>query len=323
MSVKSSVLAIFEQNRGESISGEYIAKALGISRNSVWKTVKVLREEGYKIDASTKNGYILSVDNDIISVQSVLKYLNFPLDIVVLDKVNSTNNYAKRLATEGKREGTVVIARHQSDGKGRKGRNFYSPDQTGIYMSIILRPTLSAEKSVVITTCAAASVAKAIEKISGKETKIKWVNDIFLNDKKVSGILTEAALQIETSRLQYVILGIGVNVLEPSSGFPQEISEIAGAVFNEETAVSDVKSKLAAEILNNFFEIYKNILSPDILEEYKKRSLITGKEILVVKEEEAIEATALEITDNYGLKVKYSDGRLEELISGEVSIRKI
>ena len=169
---------------------------------------------------------------------------------------------------------------------------------------------------------AAVAVCKTLESFK-LSPKIKWVNDIFLNDKKVSGILTEAALQIETSRLQYVILGIGVNVLEPSSGFPQEISEIAGAVFNEETAVSDVKSKLAAEILNNFFEIYKNILSPDILEEYKKRSLITGKEILVVKEEEAIEATALEITDNYGLKVKYSDGRCEELISGEVSIRKI
>ena len=128
------------------------------------------------------------------------------------EELDSTNSYLKEMAAKGAQEGTIIIANRQSAGRGRLGRSFFSPEEKGIYMSILLRPDISLERAVLITSMAAVAVAEAIEQVSGIQTKIKWVNDIFLNKKKVCGILTEAGIDAETGTLEYAVLGIGVNV---------------------------------------------------------------------------------------------------------------
>lgn len=320
MTIKEQVLKILIDNKEKSVSGEAIADQLFCSRNAVWKAIKSLRNEGYKIDAVTNKGYSLVDDGGVFSSVSVEKRLKNDCRVIVLENVDSTNNYLKKLAENGERENTVVIAECQSSGKGRLGRSFFSP-KSGLYMSILLRPTFSAEKSLFITAAAAVAVSDAIEEISGKTTGIKWVNDVFIGNKKVCGILTEAAVDFETGGLYYAIPGIGVNIYHPADGFPPEIRDIAGAVFDTEPDEKDLKQKLAAAIINNFFDIYNNIESSDFMQKYKQKSCILGKEIFVLRNETKTKATVLDIDEKAGLVVKYENGEVETLSSGEVSIR--
>lgn len=320
MTIKEQVLKILIDNKEKSVSGEAIADQLFCSRNAVWKAIESLRNEGYKIDAVTNKGYSLVDDGGVFSSVSVEKRLKNDCRVIVLENVDSTNNYLKKLAENGERENTVVIAECQSSGKGRLGRSFFSP-KSGLYMSILLRPTFSAEKSLFITAAAAVAVSDAIEEISGKKTGIKWVNDVFIGNKKVCGILTEAAVDFETGGLYYAIPGIGVNIYHPADGFPPEIRDIAGAVFDTEPDEKDLKQKLAAAIINNFFDIYNNIESSDFMQKYKQKSCILGKEIFVLRNETKTKATVLDIDEKAGLVVKYENGEVETLSSGEVSIR--
>ena len=224
MNTKDKVLEILETHKGEHISGSKIAKALNISRNSVWKAIKQLQDEGHYISATTNKGYCLNWDNNLLSNQSISKYLNSDFfDIEVYKVVDSTNSKLKSKAESGAPEGTVIISEEQTKGKGRRGRTFYSPKNTGIYMSLLLRPKFSAYESLSITTCAAVAVSRAIEINSNKNAQIKWVNDIFIDDKKVSGILTEASIDLESGGLKYAILGIGINAFSPKEGFPNEL----------------------------------------------------------------------------------------------------
>lgn len=320
MTIKEQILKILIDNKEKSVSGEAIADQLFCSRNAVWKAIKSLRNDGYKIDAVTNKGYSLVDDGGVFSSVSVEKRLKNDCRVIVLESVDSTNNYLKKLAENGERENTVVIAECQSSGKGRLGRSFFSP-KSGLYLSILLRPTFSAEKSLFITAAAAVAVSDAIEEISGKTTGIKWVNDVFIGNKKVCGILTEAAVDFETGGLYYAVLGIGVNIYHPADGFPPEIRDIAGAVFDTEPDEKDLKQKLAAAVINNFFDIYNNIESSDFMQKYKQKSCILGKEIFVLRNETKTKATVLDIDEKAGLVVKYENGEVETLSSGEVSIR--
>lgn len=321
MSVKNLVLEILENNKGTAVSGEQIAEKLSVSRNSVWKAINSLRLDGYQIEAVTNCGYTLLNSSDIVSSVAIKKYLKVPVDLEVFETIDSTNDYLKTLANKGAKEGKVVVSKEQTAGKGRIGRNFYSPNNTGVYFSLLLNPQISAEGSVLITTCAAVAVAEAVDKLSGKTSKIKWVNDIFINNKKVCGILTEASLDFETSGLQYAVLGIGINVLEPKNGFPNDIKDVAGAVFTKDNYVPDAKSKLIAEIINNFFRYYNNLENKEFLSKYKEKSMLTGKDVYLLRKNSRIKAKVIEITDNCGLKIKYDDGSIDVLTSGEVSVR--
>ena len=326
MNVKEQVLRAFEANRGKLISGSEIARKLDVSRNAVWKAVKSLQDEGYIINSESNKGYCLANDNDILSAQSISCYLNDKaknLRIEVHKKVESTNNILKSIAASKEAEGKVIIAEEQTSGRGRFGRTFYSPANTGIYMSILLRPDFTAQESLFITTSAAVAVSEAIEKMSGCEAKIKWVNDIYCNDKKVCGILTEASFNIENGMLDYAVLGIGLNVINPDEDFPDDIKNIATSIYCKETYTGGKRSKLAAEILNNFMFYYENINERTFLKEYRKRSLLIGKEISVISPSNSRNAVALDIDDECRLIVKWEDGSIEAISSGEVSIRKI
>lgn len=322
MNTKEQILAILEARRGSAVSGEEIAAHLHISRAAVSKAIGALKGEGHAISALNRKGYTLLSTSPVLSAAGIEKYLSRRgLSITVTGEVTSTNTLLKTAAENGAPEGSVLIAEAQSAGRGRRGKSFISPKQTGLYMSVLLRPSMSAAAALHITTAAAVAVAQAIETLCGRKTKIKWVNDIYIGGRKVCGILTEGALDLESGGLAYAILGIGINLLPPRGGFPQEIREIAGALYAEELP-PDLRAKLAAEILNNFFSLYENIGSGAHYAEYAKRDDLKGKEILVLRGKEAFPAVAECITKDFGLAVRYPDGRREVLSSGEVSVRQ-
>lgn len=239
---------------------------------------------------------------------------------IYFDELDSTNLYLKRLGADGAEEGTVIIANRQSAGRGRLGRSFFSPEEKGIYMSILLRPDISLERAVLITSMAAVAVARAIERVSGIEAKIKWVNDIFLNEKKVCGILTEAGIDVQKGTLEYAVLGIGVNVGEME--FTEELKNIATSVSNEcGFAVS--KEALMEEIFLELEKCYPSLSNGSFLEESRKRSLLLGKEIRVLDEMVSggsYAAKAVDINELGNLIIE-RNGETVVLNSGEVSIR--
>lgn len=321
--VRDIVLTFLENNRGEYISGEKIASSVGVSRNAVWKAIRQLQTDGHKIHSSTNKGYCLDSANDVLSKQSIEKHLTSRVfDIEVVKSVSSTNTVMRQRAESGEYEGAVLIAEEQTQGRGRLGREFYSPGNTGIYMSILLRPYIPAEKSVMITTCAAVAVAEAIEQIAKKEAKIKWVNDIFCGDKKVCGILTEAALAIESGTLAYAVLGIGINVFPPENSFPSELENIADAVFDSCDMAENPRSILIARVLENFWKYYEDIEDRPHFDEYKRRSMVLSKPITVISGKDTYDAVATDLDDNFNLKIALPNGETRSLNSGEVSIRK-
>lgn len=323
MTTKEKLLELFETNRGIYFSGEDLAQRLSVSRAAVWKAVKILQSEGYAIRGVTNKGYCLSDQNDILSAQGIRKYLRSEIsdmDISVLATASSTNAVVREKADGGKEEGYLVIANEQTAGRGRMGRGFFSPQDMGIYMSLLLRPrNYSAEQAVRITTMAAVAMCEAIEAVSGEEAQIKWVNDIYVRQKKVCGILTEGAFGFENGLLEYAVLGAGVNLYWPENGFPKDLEGIAGAVF--QTRQNDAKNRLVSEFLNRFFSYYWILdQSENYVEKYRTRSLVIGKQVTVLAGNEPKSAVVLGIDDSCRLLVRYADGKEEYFSSGEISI---
>lgn len=255
---------------------------------------------------------------DKLSKQFITELLNNKnAEITVLETVDSTNAYLKRIITDDLPEGSVIIADSQTAGRGRFSRKFFSPENCGIYMSIFLKPKLQAEKAVLITAAAAVAVCKAIEKLGESKTEIKWVNDVYIGSKKVCGILTEGSLNSNGS-FNYAILGIGINAYIPENSFDAEIKDIAGAVFKEKK--ENLRNRLAAEVINCFMDYYNNLENKTFLEDYRKRNLVLGKEITVPKGNTVLAAKALKIDENCRLLVEYNDSKREYLSSGEISI---
>lgn len=318
LSVKNEVLKILENNRGNFVSGNHISSQLYVSRNAVWKAVNSLKNDGYDIKSVTNKGYKLSKKTDILSKESIEKYLKYPLNVTVFDNIDSTNKYLKKLASDGAGEGTVIVAKEQTDGRGRLGKSFYSPNETGVYFSILLRPMISAQESLRITIMTAVAVAETIKAYTDEVVQIKWVNDIYSNGKKLCGILTEGSVSLENGGLDYAVVGIGVNVLTPKNGFPDDIKNIATSVFSGNEP-DDAKSLLIAQILNRFFDIYKS--NYDYVSVYKSLSFLDGRPINIISSDSIIPATALYIDDNCHLVVKTEAGEVIALSSGDVSVR--
>ncbi len=237
-------------------------------------------------------------------------------EVRVLPETDSTNRVAKELAVSGAPEGTLVVAKKQSNGRGRLGRSFFSPEG-GIYMSMILRPQISAEQSLLITTCCAVAVAGAIEKLSGCTAGIKWVNDIFVNGKKVCGILAEAGVSGLSEYPDYVVLGIGINVKKQS--VPEELKEIVGCL--EDTAQTPIlNEELITAVWERFADLYQNLSTAVYMEEYKERSILLGREVTVLAADGPYKAIVTDI-DKDGHLVILREGRREILSAGEVSVR--
>ncbi len=239
------------------------------------------------------------------------------MKIIRFNKINSTNDYAKKLATKGFNEGTIVIANEQTAGKGRLGRTFVSK-RGGLYFSIVLRP--KQKDFLFITVAAAVAVAHAIESVTNKKCDIKWVNDIYINNKKVSGILTEGGFT-STGNIDYIILGVGINIFEPKEKFPKELP-LADSVFHNgdiKIFKNAVKRKIFKCFLNEFFKFYGNLEKKEYIKEYQNRSFLKGKKIKYIKDDKIFVASVLEIDDDAKLVVEV-DGNKNVLSHGEIQI---
>ncbi|MBE5925509.1 MAG: biotin--[acetyl-CoA-carboxylase] ligase [Lachnospiraceae bacterium] len=239
------------------------------------------------------------------------------IDIHIFDSIDSTNTYLKKICNSTNGEFTTIIANEQTNGRGRLGRNFFSPADTGIYMSFEIKPDMHISDATFITTATSVAVCKAIENVTNLNPKIKWINDIYIDNKKVCGILAEAVTDVNTGVLQSIIIGIGINVATSKDIFPDEIKDVATSLNKDID-----RNQLIASILNHFYIIYNNS-SATYMNEYKSRSLIIGKKIYYIKNGQNYYATALDFTDNGGLIVKNDNGTVETLTSGEISLRLI
>ena len=249
-----------------------------------------------------------------------MSFKNPKIKIISLEEVDSTNTYAKKLVKNGADEGTVVIAQRQTNGRGRLGRKFHSPNGTGIYMSIILKPCDTIENTLLITTAAAVAVANGIEKIIKKSPSIKWVNDVYLDGKKVCGILTEGSFEKNSSKLEYAILGIGINISKPDIPFPDDIKNIAGYLIENDTG--SVKEKLTEEILTGFFDIYQSISHKPHLKSYRKWNMLEGKHVNIIQCDNIIDqGVCLGIDDDFALIIQ-KDDIVTKISSGEVSVKE-
>ena len=325
MSTKNRILELLEQQRGESISGEHLAGVLGISRNAVWKAIKELQKDGYHIVAVTNKGYCLSAENDIISIPGIKPFLSersqfYANKIQVHKSLESTNKTAKEMAVAGAEHGTIIISDCQTMGRGRYSRNFFSPSGGGLYMSMVLRPeAMHFKNPTSVTAFAAVSVCEAIESISTKVPRIKWVNDIFIDGKKVCGILTEAVTDFESGGLDWVVLGIGINVHTRTEDFPCDLQSIATSIYPDEK-MSGVRNRLSAEIINRILGFETLPSETEIFEKYKKRLMVLGKKITVIQNRVEYKATAIDVDSVGHLVVKNESGERITLSSGEIRI---
>lgn len=320
---KDAVLAILRKEN-DYISGEHISKLLGVSRAAVNTAVKALRAEGYEISSSTNKGYHLDGVPNSITAKELSAYLDAERMQAVecLDSVDSTNNRLRELALSGAPSGQVVLANRQTQGRGRRGRAFVSPQDNGIYLSFLAHPDCLPTDIAEITAWTAVATNNAIEAVCGIRAGIKWVNDLVIDRKKICGILTEMSVESEGGYIQYVIIGIGINVNGQAEDFPEEIRSTATSLAME-TGKAHSRAQLAAALIRELDKMCAAWPKGKLhyLECYRRDNITTGKEITVVRGAEEIPAFATAIGEDFSLKVRYADGRSESLSSGEISIR--
>lgn len=321
MAVKSRLLELLEQHKGEILSGEALALELDCTRAAIWKAVKSLREEGYAIEAGPNKGYMLRRDSNRLSAEGIRLYLKNPnVYMKIYKEAGSTNQLAKEAAVSKEAgHGAFVIARKQTAGRGRRGRSFFSPEDAGIYLSVVLEPKEETlQRSLLLTTAAATAVYKAVKKVCGISLDIKWVNDLYYQEKKVCGILTEAVTDFEGGNIEFAVVGIGLNLYESDEGYPEELKGIAGAIYPDAESASALdRNLLAAEIVHLVLEETANL---KLSGEYVEHNMVLGKKIRIIDGKECRQATALAICEDGRLQVLEADGRTNALSFGDVSI---
>ncbi len=321
MSTKQKLLDILQQANGRAISGEGLAKQLYVTRAAVWKAIKQLQSQGHEIEAVSGKGYTLKKLSDELTAQGVLMYLSDKDVTVIAEKcVDSTNTLAKELAAQGAPHASVVLAECQTAGRGRLGRNFSSPLGTGLYMSIILKGDAVKNSGMLVTCAAAVAVCKSLELVANKgDIGIKWVNDLYIHEKKCCGILCEATADVQTNTIDSIIVGIGLNLYEPKDGFDDVIKDIATAIFKREERVE--KCKLAADIVNRLTQMLSANDSGAFMGDYIKRNIVPGKDVLVLQASASYSARATRINLDGSLEVKLPSGEVKSLSFGEVSLK--
>ncbi len=322
--MKNKVLNLLKENKNNFLSGEKISKEIGVSRAAVWKYINTLKEEGYDIESISRKGYKIINSPDILTYEEIKEYLNTDFignKIIHFDTINSTNIKAKELAETGEKEGTVIISEEQTLGRGRLGRIWIAPKYKGIWMSIILRPNINPIHVAKITQISAAAVCLAISEME-IEVYIKWPNDIIINNKKVCGILTE--MSCELNKINYAVLGIGINVNIDENEFPDSIKNTAASIKSA-LGKEFMRKKIAAKVLNHFETLYKQFIidgnTNKSLDICRKKSIVLGKKINIIKNNKTISVKAVDINDEGELVVEYENGETENLISGEISLK--
>ena len=323
MTTKEQLVVLLEEHDGEYLSGSAIAQQLGVTRAAVWKQIQQLQEEGYQIEAVQNRGYRLGELNDVVSAYKIRKFLGDYADWIPIEahpQVTSTNQLLKDQAAQAQApDWYTIIAGCQTEGRGRRTRNFFSPSDSGVYLSTLLRLPIPAEEALRITIAAAVAACRAIEECTDARPQIKWVNDVYISGKKICGILTEASISMESGGLDWAVMGIGLNVYEPEGGFPGDLREIAGPICTSRK--KDLRCRLSAAFLRQFYDICRNLMAPSLVEEYRQRSFLPGHTVDVLKGDRKIPAFVEGIDQECRLLVRYEDGSREALSSGEVSIK--
>ncbi|MGX2960208.1 biotin--[acetyl-CoA-carboxylase] ligase [Peribacillus sp. JNUCC 23] len=321
--VRKKIIDAFSNAFGSFVSGQEIADYVGCSRTAVWKHIEELRNEGYVLEAIRNKGYrIISAPGNVTSneIQIGLQTTTFGQNIHYEESVDSTQKIANRLANGGAAEGTIVIAEEQTLGKGRLSRNWHSPKFTGIWMSLILRPKIPFHEAPQLTLLAAVAVAQAIEDVTDLSPEIKWPNDLLIKGKKMTGILTE--LQAESDRIHSVIVGIGVNVNQKLSDFPEELQNTATSLFIE-SGKSISRSTLIQQILRNMEKLYSTYLKHGfnpVKLLWESYAVSLGKELKATTVNETIIGKALGITDSGVLLLEDKTGKVHHIYSADITI---
>ncbi len=315
MTLRDRILLLLEKNKGSFVSGQEIAENAGVSRSAVAKCVASLKAEGFRIQSVNNQGHLLESDSDILSESGILAHLGDEnVKIEVFKSIDSTNSEAKRRIAQGLECDAIFASEEQTAGRGRRGKSFYSPTSSGIYFSAVIHPEVGLLDSTAITSAAAVAVCEALSEITNKRPKIKWVNDIFIDGRKVCGILTEAVSDLESGRVQAVIVGIGINVT--TEDFPEDIRDIAGALGNNID-----RCALISDIFKRLKSFSEQLPDRSFMDAYRKHSLVIGKDITFVRNNVDYTAHAVTIHDDGGLEVVTENAEVVILNSGEISIK--
>lgn len=319
--VKDKVLQrLFEAN-GEPISGQVIADEFGLSRTAIWKYIKEFEEEGYEIGTVRKKGYYLISNPDLVTAGLINKYLTtnrYGKSIAYYETCDSTQPIAHDLAQNGAEDGTIVVSEEQVMGSGRMARPWSSKAYKGIWMSVITKPQLTPQQAPQMTLVAAVAIVRAIEEVSGLVPQIKWPNDLLIDGKKVSGILTE--LQAEPDLVKSIILGIGINVNQDEDEFPAELASIATSLKIKKGATIN-RAKLIATVLKHlerYVDLYVESGFAPIKLLWESYSNTIGKQVRAVMVTETVEGTAIGITEEGMLELQLADGSIRGIYSGDI-----
>ncbi|MDP2972303.1 MAG: biotin--[acetyl-CoA-carboxylase] ligase [Deltaproteobacteria bacterium] len=318
------ILKLLRKHPSAFLSGEELGRRLNVSRTAVWKRIRYLRSLGYGIEASTRSGYRLIHSPDLLTpfeVKPSLKTRWMGKVIHYFTRLDSTNSKAYELATRGAEEGEVVIAESQEKGRGRLGRNWFSPSYLNLCLSVILRPKIPPHQAPLITLMAAVATAEAIEKYSGLRPLIKWPNDILLKGRKVAGLLNE--IQSETDRIHFVILGIGVNLNLDEKMFPQEIRSVATSM-KQEMGQSISRKAFLQSILLALEAWYSKFLKEGgavILKAWRDRAHIKGKRVKVTSFGETISGIAVDVDSDGALILRMENGKRRRVVAGDVEYK--
>lgn len=310
---RQALLQALSAAEGAYISGQQLAQQLGVSRAAVHKAAAALTAQGYALEAASRRGYRL-LGGDPFCTEAVGPY---PAPVQLYDTLESTNRTAKLLALEGAAHGTLVLAGGQTAGRGRLGRSFTSPAGKGVYCSVVLRPPLPAANAQTATIGAAVAVCRAVQMLCGLELAIKWVNDLYYRGKKVCGILTEAGTDLESGQLEWLVVGIGLNLTTSPADWPEELARTAGSLYPGGPAPVS-RAVLAGAIARELLSLCPAF---DCLDEYRARCFVPGHWVTVCTGAETYAARALSIDDAGRLVVEREGGRQIALQHGEVSIR--
>ena len=319
---KTSLLGLLEEREGEYVSGEEISRLLGVSRTAVWKQVRKLEAEGYRIEAVPRLGYRLTGKPSRLTLQELLPKLrtsSFGRRLTLLDVVDSTQNELRLLAERGAEEGTLVIAEQQTSGRGRMGRSWVSPAGKGIWMSLLLRPPVPLPLTPQLTLLAAVALSRAIsQQLPALEIGIKWPNDLLVDGKKISGILLESAAEDE--RLNYIIVGMGISANLEAEDYSEELLSKAISLKMASGQTVD-RSGLIAAVLEQFEQLYKLYLEQGfgpIRTLWEARSVTLGKRTELYTPQGTVVGVPLGLDDMGGLRIELPDGSARTIYSAEV-----
>ncbi|MCM1513973.1 MAG: biotin--[acetyl-CoA-carboxylase] ligase [Anaeroplasma bactoclasticum] len=313
--IVNQILSILKDHQHQILSGEMIAQATHITRSYVSKVIQGFITMGYDIERINRIGYIYHSDQKVLDEGKIFSQLKQPKQILILEEVDSTNTFLKHLAKTSDVEELVVVANQQTGGRGRIGRTYVSNPASGIYFSVLYRPKIAIEYAKKLTCLAGVAVVRAIQKLTGLEAKIKWVNDVYIHGKKVCGILTEASTSIEENIFEYAIIGIGVNCYQQA--FSKELSAIATTIEDEGKCIVS-RNDLIAEIINQIDMELAHIEDSHFMEEYKAYSFVIGKKVELHKMNESHLVKVVDITRDGELVVE-EDEKVYAISSGEIT----